>query len=122
MFNSIIQALPYVRNRRLNALAITTVQRSALIPELPTIAESGLAGYEFYSWYGMMVPAGTSSSIVDRLYAEVVSVLDRSDFRQLLAKDGSEPVGSTPEQFAMYLAAEMAKWQKVTRATGMRVD
>lgn len=122
MFNSMIQGMPYARNRKLVALAVTTAQRAAAMPELPTVTEAGLPGYDFSSWYGLMVPAATPRAIVDRLHAEVLRALAQADFRQRLAKDGSEPIGSTPEQFAAHLAAETAKWEKVARASGMRLE
>ena len=122
LFNSMIQGLPYAKNRKLTALAITTAQRSAVLPDLPTIAESGLPGYEFSSWYGLMVPAATARPIVNKLHAEVVRALAQPDFRQRLALDGSEPIGSTPEQFAAFLAAEMGKWEKVARSSGLRIE
>ena len=122
MFNSMIQGVPYARSRRLTALAITSTQRSAIMPELPTIAESGLPNYDFSSWYGMMVPAGTPRPIVDRLNAEVVRALSQADFRQRLSEDGSDPIGSTPEQFAAHLGVEIAKWGKVAHSSGMRIE
>ena len=122
IFNSMIQGLPYAKSHKLAALAITTAQRSAVLPDLPTIAESGLPGYDFSSWYGLMVPAATARPIVGRLHAEVVRALGQPDFRQRLALDGSEPIGSTPEQFAAFLAAEMGKWEKVARSSGLRIE
>ena len=122
LFNSMIQGLPYAKNRKLTALAITTAQRSAVLPDLPTIAESGVPGYDFSSWYGLMVPAATARPIVSRLHVEVVRALGQPDFRQRLALDGSEPIGSTPEQFAAFLAAEMSKWEKVARSSGLRIE
>jgi len=122
MFNSLIQGLPYARGGRLTTLAITSAQRSAVMPDLPTIAESGLPGYDFSSWYGLVVPAGTPRPIIDRLNAEVVRALKQPDFRQRLAQDGSDPIGSTPARFAAHLAAEMAKWEKVARGSGMRIE
>jgi tripartite-type tricarboxylate transporter receptor subunit TctC len=122
MFNSLIQGLPYARNGKLTTLAITSAQRSAVVPELPTVAESGLPDYEFSSWYGLVVPSGTPRQIIDKLNAEIVRALSQPDFRQRLAKDGSEPIGSTPERFAAHLAAEMSKWEKVARGSGMRIE
>lgn len=122
IFNSMVQGLPYAKNRKLAALAVTTAQRAAILPELPTVAESGLPGYEFASWYGLMVPAGTARHIINRLHAEVVRALSQPDFRQRLSNDGGEPIGSTPEQFAAFLASEMSKWEKVARSSGMRIE
>ena len=122
LFNSTIQGLPYARNGRLTILAITSARRSAVVPDLLTISESGLPGYDFSSWYGMMVPAGTPQPIINRLNAEALRTLDLTDFRQRLSNDGSDPMGSTPEQFRGHLAAEMAKWEKVARRSGMRIE
>lgn len=114
--------MPYARNGRLTALAITTAQGSAVMPELPTIAETGLPGYDFASWYGLMVPSGTSKSIINRLNTEVVHALNQLDFKQRLSKDGSESIGSTPDQFAAYRASEMTKWAKVAKSSGMQIE
>jgi tripartite-type tricarboxylate transporter receptor subunit TctC len=122
IFNSMIQGLPYARNGKLMTLAITSAHRSAVIPELPTISESGLPGYDFSSWYGMMVPAGTLRPTIDKLNAEIRRTLTQTDFRQRLSNDGSDPIGSTAEQFRGYLASEMAKWEKVARRSGMRIE
>ena len=122
LFNSMIQGQPYARRRQLNALAVTTTKRSALMPELPTVAEAGVPGYEFLSWYGLMVPTGTPKAIIAKLNAEVVRALALPDFKLQLAKDGSEAVGSTPGEFAAFLAAEMAKWAGIVRASGMKVE
>ena len=122
LFNSMLQGLPYARRKQLNALAVTSTQRSALMPELPTISESGLPGYEFQSWYGLMVPAGTPKSIAGRLGQAVVRTLNLPDFRAQLAKDGSEVIGSTPEQFAAFLSAEMDKWAPIVKSSGMKIE
>ena len=122
MFNSMIQGMPYVKSRRLAALAVTTARRASAMPELPTIAESGLPGYDFSSWYGLMVPAGTPRVIVNRLHGEVVQALSQADFRRRLAQEGSDPIGSTPAQFAAHLTAEIVKWEKAVRDSGMRVE
>jgi tripartite-type tricarboxylate transporter receptor subunit TctC len=122
LFNSMIQALPYARRRQLTALAVTSAKRSPLMPELSTVAEAGLPGYEFVSWYGWMFPAGTPMTIVRTLYGEIARVLVLPDFKPRLAADGSEPVGSTPEQFAAFLDAEMAKWAVVVKSSGMKVE
>ena len=102
--------------------AAAQTAHAADLPDLPTIAESGLPGYEFSSWYGLMVPAGTARQIVNRFHAEVVRILSQPDFRQRLSNDGSEPIGSTPEQFAAFLASEISKWEKVARSNGMRFE
>ena len=122
LFNSMIQGLPYVRRRQLVPLAVTTTKRSPLVPEVPTIAESGLPGYEFSSWYGLFVPGGTPRPIVDKLNAEVLRALKEPDFRAQLMKDGSEPIGTTPEEFGRFYAAEMERWAAVVKSSGMKVE
>jgi tripartite-type tricarboxylate transporter receptor subunit TctC len=122
LFNSMIQALPYVKRKQLSVLAVTTARRAALLPDVPTVAESGLPGYEFSSWYGLTVPARTPRPIIDRLNAEVVRALNDPEFRQQLMRDGSEPLGTTPEEFAAFLSAEMKRWAAVVKSSGMRVE
>jgi tripartite-type tricarboxylate transporter receptor subunit TctC len=122
MFDSLIQGLPYAKNRRLTALGVTTAQRAPVIPELPTVAEAGLPGYDFSGWYGLMVPAGTSNAIVDKLYAGVERALNSAEFKQRMAQSGSEPIATTPDQFAARLASEMATWQKVVKAGNMQIE
>jgi tripartite-type tricarboxylate transporter receptor subunit TctC len=122
LFNSMIQALPYVKRKQLNVLAVTPAKRTPLLPDVPTIAESGVPGYEFTSWYGLTVPAGTPRWIVDRLNAEIVRALKDPEFAQQLARDGSEPMGTTPEEFGKFLAAEMTRWAAVVKASGMKVE
>jgi len=122
MFDSMIQGLPYVKSHRLTALGVTTAQRALVIPELPTIAEAGLPGYDFSGWYGLMVPVGTSKAIIDRLYAAVERALNSPELKQRMAQGGSEPVATTPDQFAARLASEMATWQKVVRTSNMQIE
>jgi tripartite-type tricarboxylate transporter receptor subunit TctC len=122
LFNSMIQALPYVKRKQLSVLGVTTAKRTALLPDVPTIAESGVPGYEFTSWYGLTVPAGTPRGIVDRLNAEIVRALKDPEFAQQLARDGSEPMGTTPEAFGKFLAAEMTRWAAVVKSSGMKVE
>ncbi len=122
LFNSMIQGQPYARRRQLNALAVTTAKRSALMPELPTVAEAGVPGYEFLSWYGLMVPTGAPRPIIAKLNGEIVRALSQPDFKTQLAKDGSEAIGSTPEQFAALVDAEMAKWAGIVRSSGMKQE
>jgi tripartite-type tricarboxylate transporter receptor subunit TctC len=122
LFNSMIQGLPYARRRQLTALAVTSAKRSSLTPELPTVAEAGVPGYEFTSWYGLTVPAGTPRAIVDKLNAEVLRVLNLPDFKAQLSRDGSDPIGTTPEQFGTFLAAEMTRWATVVKSSGMKIE
>lgn len=122
ILSSIVSAMPYAKGGKLRALAITTRARSGAFPDLPTIAESALPGYDFSSWYGLLVPAGTSKQIVGRLYTETAQALRTPDLQQRLSSEGCEPVGNTPEQFAAYLKLEMTRWAKVAKASGMRAE
>ena len=122
IFASVVSGLPYTRNGKLRALAITATKRLAVAPELPTIAESGVPGYEFSSWFGMLLPAGTPPAIVAKLQAETAKALKQPDLSERLAREGSEPVASTPQQFAVFLKAEMTKWAGVAKSSGMQPE
>ena len=122
ILSSIVSGMPYARSGRLRALAITTRTRSATLPELPTIAESALPGYDFSSWYALMLPAGTSRQIISQLYAETAKALKQPDLQQRLTNEGCEAVGSTPDELAAYLKLEMTRWAKVVKASGMQAE
>ncbi len=122
IFSSIVSGMPFAKSGRLRALAITTGRRSAAMPELPSVAESGLPGYDFSSWYGLLVPAGTPKPVIGKLNAETVKALRLPDLKERLSNEGCEPIGSTPEQFAAYLKSEMARWAKVVKSSGMHVE
>lgn len=122
MFGNILSSLPHVRQGRLRALAVTSATRSKAVPELPTVAESGVPGYETTTWHGWLAPAGTPAAIVDRMSAELAKAVRSPDVLGHLAEDGGEPIGSSPEQFARHIATEIARWRKVVKAAGMRVE
>ena len=122
IMSSIVSGMPYAKAGRLRALAITTRARSPALPELPTISESALPGYDFSSWYGLMVPAGTPQPVIGRLHDETVKALKLPDLQQRLAGEGCDAVGSTPEQLAAYIKTEMARWAKVVKASGMQAE
>jgi len=115
-------ALPQVRGGRLRALAITSAQRLAVVPEAPTIAEAGVPGYEATSWQGVVVPAGTPRAIVNRLHIEIARALQSPEVTERLAAEGSTPGGITPQAFAMHIQSEIAKWAKVVKMSGARAD
>jgi tripartite-type tricarboxylate transporter receptor subunit TctC len=121
-FATMPSAIGYVKADRLRALAVTTEKRSPSMPDLPTIAETGVAGYEAGSWYGLSAPAGTSKEIVARLNAEAQKVLKLPDVRDRLFNAGFEIVTSTPEQFAAFTKSEIQKWGKLVRASNLKVD
>ncbi len=118
--NSMLGVLPQVRAGRLRALGVTSSVRVAGIPEVPTISEAGVPGYESLQWYGLLAPAGVSRDIVTRVHKEAVAVLRAPDIVERLARDGGEVVAGTPEEFGAYLRAETEKWAKVARATGLQ--
>ena len=121
-FATMPSAIGYVRSARLRGIAVTTERRSPSTPELPTIAETGVAGYEAGSWYGLSAPAGTSKEIVARLHAETIKVLGLADVKERLFNAGFEIVTSNPEQFAAFTRSEIQKWGKLVKAAGLRVD
>ncbi len=123
MFDNLASALPNVKAGKLRALAVTTLKRSPAVPDLPTIAESGLPGFDLTTWFGLFVPAGTPPEIVAKLNAEVVRALNAKDMRERLEKMGTEPpADNTPEHFAAFVRSEAAKYAKVVKASGARVD
>jgi len=115
-------SLPYVRSGRLVALAVTTAQRVATVPNLPTIAESGLPGYEAPAWYALFAPARTPKPIIDRMQAEVARIVKLPDVRERLAFETIQPVGSTSAELAEFLKREIAKWGAIVRESGAKVD
>jgi len=123
MFDNLANALPNVRAGRLRALAVTTLARSPAVPDLPTIAEAGLPGFDLTTWFGLMAPAGTAPEIVAKLNAEIVRALAAKDMRERLEKMGAEPpANNTPERFAAFIRAEAAKYAKVVKDSGARVE
>ncbi len=123
MFDNLASSLPNVKAGKLHALAVTTLARSPAVPDLPTIAESGLPGFDLTTWFGLLVPAGTPHDIVVKLNAEIVRALDSKDMRERLEKMGAEPPpDNTPEHFAAFIRSEAEKYAKVVKASGARVD
>ncbi|OGA46863.1 MAG: hypothetical protein A3F74_27545 [Betaproteobacteria bacterium RIFCSPLOWO2_12_FULL_62_58] len=118
MFPTLPTVIHYLKAERLRALAVTTKVRSRAAPELPTIAESGLPGYEMSQWFGLLAPAHTPASIIGRLNAEVGKVMNIPDVRERLAAQGADAVATTPQEFAFYIKSEMGKWAKVIKASG----
>jgi tripartite-type tricarboxylate transporter receptor subunit TctC len=122
IFGSILPTLPHVRSGRLRGIAVTTAQRVAAEPNIPTVAESGLPGYEVNNWNGLIAPRGTPGAIVDRLNAEFGKILKMKEVVQRLQNDGSAPAGGSPGEFEARLAKEMALWSKVIAKGGIRVE
>ena len=122
MFDQPVSSLPIVKSGKLRVLAISSGKRFPTLPEIPTVAESGIPGFEAVSWAGMCVPGGTSKEIVNRLQVEIAKVLKLPDITNRLMNDGIEPIGSTPEQFQAFIEREKIKWSKVVKDSGARAD
>jgi tripartite-type tricarboxylate transporter receptor subunit TctC len=119
IFATAASSVPHIKSGRLRALAVTTGKRSGLVPELPTVAEAGLKGFEANNWYGILAPAKTPRNAIDRLNKEIVAVLNLQDIKALLFKSGLDIAPSTPEAFSAYIRSEKAKWEKVIKAAGL---
>jgi len=122
MFDNLPSSIAQIKAGKLRAIAVTTLKRSPALPDVPTIAESGLPGYDASSWFGMHAPAGTSKDIVNKIYGVVSKSLRTPEMTERLATQGAEAVGNTPEEFSEFVRAEIAKWAKVVKASGARVD
>ena len=121
-FDNITTAWPLTKGGKLRALAVTTAKRSPIAPDVPTLAEAGLVGYEIGSWQGVFAPAGTPPAIVRRLNAEIVKIINAPDVQEKLLGLGAEPVANTSEEFATMVKAEVVKWGDVVRKSGAKVD
>lgn len=119
---TIISGMPQVKNGRLRAIGVTTLNRSSLLPDLQTVAEQGFKGFEVSGWYGALAPAGTPKHVVSFLHGAFSKALHSADVKQKLVAQGADPIGSSPEAFAAYLASEKEKWAKVVERVGARVD
>ncbi len=122
MFDNLASALPNIKAGRVRAIAVTTARRSPFVPDLPTISESGLPGFDIGTWFGVFAPAGTPREVVTKLNAEIVRILNTPGMKDRLANLGAEPMGNTPEQFAAFIKTEIPKYAKVIKASGARVD
>jgi tripartite-type tricarboxylate transporter receptor subunit TctC len=120
MMSSLMTALPQVRNGRLRALGVTGSKRTAIAPDIPTIAESGLPGYEVIQWYGVLAPAATPREIVTKLNTAIVRALQDPEVKDRYLRDGAETVGNTPEEFAAVIASELKKWGKVIKEANIK--
>jgi len=122
LFGNVLSSMTHVKTGKLRALAVTTAKRSMVLPDLPTVSESGVPGYQNSTWFGLLAPAGTPAAVLSKLNAELVKTSQSPDIVERLAPDGGEPVGSTPEQFGRHLALEIARWRKVVKDAGMKVE
>jgi tripartite-type tricarboxylate transporter receptor subunit TctC len=122
MLDNMVTLIPHVKAGRLKAIAVTSKERVANLPDVPTVAESGLPGFETGTWYGIVAPSGTPKDIVDRLNREIVRILALPDVREKFVQQGLQPVGNTPEQFAEYIAAERKKAGEIVKAANIKVN
>ena len=121
-FDSIPPVLPHVRSGRLRPIAVTSEKRFSLLPEIPTIAEGGLPGFDMSTWWGLVAPGGVGKDVVARLHAETAKLLRQADVKEKLANVGADPVGNTPEEFGAFIRAERAKYAKVVKDAQIKLD
>ena len=122
IFATTASAIPHLKSGRIKGIAVTTAKRSALLPDLPTVSEAGLEGFDANNWYGLVVPAKTPRAIIDQLNAEVSKVLAMPDVKTTLFNQGLDPAPGTPEQFGAYIKSERAKWAKVIKESGAKPE
>ena len=122
MFDNLASATPQVKAGKLKALAVTTAQRSALAPDLPTLAESGVAGFDIATWFGLLAPAGTPADVVAKWNGEVTRILNSAEVRERLHALGAEPAPGTPAAFAELIAREMARYARIIKVSGAKLD
>ncbi len=122
MTDTINSVMPFVKDKRLKLLAVTTSKRMSLFPDAPTLDETIMPGFEAGAWQGMMVPAGTPAAVVQKLNSEVIKALNSSQVKEKLAVQGAEPLGSTPEAYGAYIKRELARWAAVVKATGVTLE
>lgn len=122
MFLTTVQSLPFLKDKKVKALAVSTAKRTPVLPDVPTIDESGVAGYESDVWFGVIAPAGTPRPIVDKLHAEIVRIVQTPEMQKSLAAQGAAPVGNTPDQFAAQIKAEHTKWADIIKRTGIKAE
>ncbi|MFA7670549.1 MAG: tripartite tricarboxylate transporter substrate-binding protein, partial [Burkholderiaceae bacterium] len=122
MFDSVASSMQFIRSGHLRALAVSSLKRSPALPDVPTVAESGLPGFDISTWYGLWAPAGTPDSIVQKVSAEVAAIVRTPAVREQLLNMGTVPVGNTPEEFAAFNLSELEKWAQLVKQSGAKVD
>src|SRR5258706_3618030 len=122
MFDNLANSMQQVRAGKLKAVAVTTAKRSTLVPELPTLSETGLPGFDIYTWWGFMAPAGTPREIIAKWNAEITRILGTAEMKAFFAQQGAEPAPTTPEQFEALIKSEITKYAKIVKESGAKVD
>jgi len=122
VYNGITSAVALIRGGKLRALAVTSLQRSAALPDVPTLNESGLKGFEAVAWNGLSAPAKTPRDVIMKINADVIKIVNSPELKERLKADGSDPVGNSPEQYAAFLRNEIAKWAKVIKFAGVKPE
>lgn len=122
LFNTVVQSLPHIKSGRLKPLAVGSLKRSSVLPQVTTIDESGVRGYDVTNWFGLLAPGKTPQSIVARINRDVVQHLQAADFRALLVKQGAEPAGGTPADFGKLIRGDIAKFSRIVKAAGIRIE
>ena len=119
---SLIQTMPYIKSGRLKCVATTGAKRSAALPDVPTVSESGVLGYEAHNWWGMLAPAGTPTPLIARLHGVLSEVLASKETGKRFETEGAEVVRMSPPEFGRFISAELAKWAKVARDVGIKAE
>jgi tripartite-type tricarboxylate transporter receptor subunit TctC len=122
LMGNVLSSMQHTKSGKLRPLAVTTVKRSPAVPELPTVAEAGVPGYESSTWHAWFAPAGTPPAVLDRLSAELAKAAKAPDVLSRLSPDGAQPVGSTPDELRQFIALDIARWRKVVKAAGIRLE
>lgn len=122
LMTNMASVLPHVKSGRIKALGVSSTRRSTLAPDVPTIAEAGVPGFEYMTWYGMLVPEGTPGPIVGRLHSDTAKIIQAPQVRERFTSQGLDAYGNSPSEFQAYLGTELAKWERVIRAAGIRVE
>jgi tripartite-type tricarboxylate transporter receptor subunit TctC len=122
LVGNVLSSLQYAKSGKLRALAVTTARRSPAVPELPTVAEAGVPGYESSTWHAWFAPAGTARPIVDKLSAELAKAAKAPDVISRLSPDGAQPIGSTPEELRQFIVSDIARWRKVVKDAGIKLE
>jgi tripartite-type tricarboxylate transporter receptor subunit TctC len=122
MFSSMVQTVPQIKSGKLRAIGTGGLERNAVLPDVPTIAEAGVPGYEAVNWWGLVAPAGTSQAIIDKLNREIEVVQKSPDVQKQFANEGADPVGMKPADFGAFMVSEMSKWEKVVKQGGIKAE